>query len=54
VRFGWLSPSASPIDAVRKISRSLNVIGARSVRRMVSAKAMSFVGSRSDNRIMAN
>ena len=44
MRFGWPSPSASPIEAVRKISRSLNVIGARSVRRMVSAKAISRVG----------
>ena len=29
VRCGWLSASASPIEAVRKISRSLKAIGAR-------------------------
>ncbi len=44
----WPSASASPIDAVRKISRSLKVIGARSARRMFSAKAMMRPGSRSD------
>src|SRR5665647_1712592 len=35
----WSSASASPIEAVMKISRSLKPIGARKVRRMVSAKA---------------
>jgi hypothetical protein len=39
------SASASPIEAVRKISRSLKAIGARMVLRMVSAKAVMRAGS---------
>ena len=39
------SLSASPIEAVRKISRSLKAIGARMVLRMVSAKAVIRAGS---------
>ena len=51
MRCGWLSASARPIEAVRKISRSLKAIGARKVRRIVSAKATMRAGSRSDTRI---
>jgi hypothetical protein len=43
-----------PIDAVRKISRSLNVIGARSARRSVSANAMIRSDSFSESRISEN
>src|SRR5271170_2132944 len=48
------SDSASPIEAVRKISRSLKAIGARMVLRMVSAKAVMRAGSCSDIRIRPN
>src|ERR671914_211623 len=48
------SDSASPMDAVRKISRSLKAIGARMVLRMVSAKAVMRAGSCSDIRIRPN
>ena len=48
------SESASPIEAVRKISRSLKAIGARMVLRMVSAKAVMRAGSCSDIRIRPN
>ena len=51
LRCGGPSASASPIEAVRKISRSLKVIGARSVLRMVSANAVMRGGSRSDSRM---
>ena len=53
-RCGSLSPSANPIEPVRKISRSLKVIGARTVRRMVSASAVMRAGSRSDRRMRPN
>jgi hypothetical protein len=49
-RCGSESPSANPIEPVRNISRSLKVIGARNVRRMVSASAVMRAESRSDNR----
>ena len=54
MRVDWPSARHSPIEAVRKISRSLKVIGARMVRRIFSAKAMMRPGSRSDSRISAN
>ena len=43
-----------PIEAVRKISRSLKVMGARSPLRSVSAKPMMRSDSRSDSRMSAN
>ena len=43
-----------PIEPVRKISRSLKVIGARNVRRTVSASAMRREDSRSDNTMRPN
>src|ERR1700733_8255131 len=48
------SESASPMEAVRKISRSLKAIGARMVLRMVSANAVMRAGSCSDIRIRPN
>src|ERR671926_150875 len=48
------SLSARPIEAVRKISRSLKAIGARMVLRMVSAKAVMRAESCSDIRIRPN
>ena len=47
------SDSARPIEAVRKISRSLKAIGARMVLRMVSAKLVMRAGSCSDEQDQA-
>ena len=53
-RCGSESPSAIPIEPVRKISRSLKVIGARSVWRTVSASEVMRADSRSDKTMRPN